>query len=317
MRVTWMSSPCLVVLVFCLASCQQKSVPEPNPEWYREPLPLPPDPYPMVTAIGGTGVNDVWAMANGGIYHYDGHWSRWPQSEPIRASWSVAAVAKNDVWAVGSHGSVAHFDGSAWTAQELPGVEYDLVHVAAWPGSVWATGASNTLHHFDGKSWSQVAPEVFADARLHQLFGTGPNNIYVVISDKDTKVPRIGHFDGSRWSVFHVGRPGQIGTLHGTAANDIWAVGWTRDGLYRGGQIHHFDGTTWTETPIPEDVAVWSVYATSRDVVWAAADKGRILRWDGHAWHKSPSGVTEGVSQVFAPPGGPPLVVGSVVLRHK
>ena len=312
-----MGGSCLIALFFCLPACQQKTGPDPTAEWYREPIPLPPEPWPMVTAIGGTGANDVWVMATGGIYHYDGHWSRWPQSEHIRATRDVAAITKNDVWAVGSHGSVAHFDGSAWSAQELAGVEYDLVHVAAWPGSVWVTGAGSELHHFDGKSWSQVSPEVFANANLHNLFGTDPNNIYVVISDKDTEVPRLGHFDGRRWSVFHLGRRGQISMLHGTAANDIWAVGWTRDGLSRGGQIHHFDGATWTETPIFEDVAVWSIYATSRDVAWAVADKGRVLRWDGHAWHKSPSGVTKGLSHVFAPPGGPPLVAGSVVLRHK
>jgi hypothetical protein len=126
-----------------------------------------------LTAIAGTASNDIWAVGQGKgfftnqtsakIRHWDG--TRWTQKLCFAASASnppegyegeggssayftgVAAVASNDVWAVGALGSgsmILHWDGQAWTAVTHPRAFPNsavLRAVTAAPGSgVWSVG---------------------------------------------------------------------------------------------------------------------------------------------------------------------------------
>ena len=123
-----------------------------------------------LTAVSGTGVNDVWAVGDGkGIFtnqtfatirHWDG--ARWTEKVCRAASGSnppegyegggpdayftgVAAAASNDVWAVGVRGSgpmILHWDGQAWTT---------VTHPRAFPNS--ATLRSVTASS-EGGAWS-------------------------------------------------------------------------------------------------------------------------------------------------------------------
>src|SRR5690349_8242869 len=90
----------------------------------------------------------------------------------------VAAVAANDVWAVGSSDDppneatntlIEHWDGSAWTVVASPNVGPDntLYAVTAQAaGDVWAVGAAldvtsgyhqTLVEHWDGSAWTVVA----------------------------------------------------------------------------------------------------------------------------------------------------------------
>jgi hypothetical protein len=103
------------------------------------------------TAVSGTASNDVWVVGQGKgffsswtsaqIWHWDGtrlteklcyasSASNPPQGyegegAPEAYLTGVAAVASNDVWAVGASGSgpmILHWDGRAWTAVTHPRV---------------------------------------------------------------------------------------------------------------------------------------------------------------------------------------------------
>lgn len=72
----------------------------------------------------------------------------------------------------------------------------------------------------------------------------------------------------------------QLHAIAGTAADDVWAVGW---GLF------HWDGKTWTDTTPPDlkgyGTAMRAISAVARDDVWAVGVNGRVAHFDGTSWH--------------------------------
>ena len=117
-----------------------------------------------LTAVSGISSNDVWAVGQGKgfftnqtsakIRHWDG--TRWTEKVCRAASVSnppngyegegapdayftgVAAVASNDVWAVGAFGSgpmILHWDGRAWTT---------VTHPRAFPNSASLRGVATS-----------------------------------------------------------------------------------------------------------------------------------------------------------------------------
>src|SRR5205807_217402 len=120
---------------------------------------------------------------------------------------AVAAVAANDVWAVGVYDNhinaltlIEHWDGSTWSIvpSPNPGVgDTELYGVAAVAANdVWAVG--------------------------YYVNGTSP---YLTL---------IEHWNGSSWSIVPSPSPGssvsELNAVAAVAANDIWAVG-----VYDGG----------------------------------------------------------------------------------
>jgi hypothetical protein len=107
----------------------------------------------------------------------------------------------------------------------------------------------------------------------------------------------IRHFDGSQWSVvpFPEGELEGVGfqSIWGTAADDIWAVGFDANGVISTAVIYHYDGVGWSRFGVAGDVNpaltdVWGfsptdVYATGRDN-FLDPTGGAILHYDGTQW---------------------------------
>lgn len=62
--------------------------------------------------------------------------------------------------------------------------------------------------------------------------------------------------------------------VHGTAPDDVWAVG-------EGGVVLWWGGEAWTSTPSGTTSSLRSVWAAARNDVWIAGDQGTLLHWDG------------------------------------
>jgi hypothetical protein len=127
--------------------------------------------FRSVTAISE---NDVWlagsychwtpgipgTMTNGAVLgHWNGTtWNITVQGQPTFGFYSIDAINSNDVWAVGSYGWIAHWDGNQWSKIQSP-VGYNLWSVAMTsPSDGWATGASQnpSILHWDGSTWEIV-----------------------------------------------------------------------------------------------------------------------------------------------------------------
>jgi hypothetical protein len=72
--------------------------------------------------------------------------------------------------------------------------------------------------------------------------------------------------------------PSGFSSIHGTAVNDIWAVGIL-------GEIWHFNSSVWTKQESPTNLIIHKVIAVQPDNVYAVAQKGQVLLYDGKAWN--------------------------------
>jgi hypothetical protein len=99
-----------------------------------------------LTAISGTGPNDMWALDSNDIYHYDGHWTTSATyAGPYTALTNIWASEPSDVWASGTLGLLLHWDGTSWTQQASGTVSSLLAIREGRYGDVWAVGSNNTI----------------------------------------------------------------------------------------------------------------------------------------------------------------------------
>jgi hypothetical protein len=200
-----------------------------------------------------------------------GTWSLVPSpntGSPNNHLFGVAAIASNDVWAVGAYGDlltsqhlILHWDGTRWRRSATP----DL----APPSELAAVSAA-------------AADDVWA-------VGYGPSGAL------------IEHWDGSAWKVVTHPRPGTFNRFLGVAAvssDDVWAVGLFGDGGLLQTLVEHWDGTSWRVVPSPNIAnqhnqlnAVTAVPGSPNEL-WAVGTAGTsplILHWDGSRWSSVPS----------------------------
>ena len=84
--------------------------------------------------------NSVWATGRTGIIRWDGTaWAVVPAPAPTTGTgWqAIDGVAANDVWAANGDGTLWHWDGSGWTAANLPGLTVrgiDMTGPVGWAG---------------------------------------------------------------------------------------------------------------------------------------------------------------------------------------
>ncbi|MFH1810112.1 MAG: hypothetical protein ABIJ09_15300 [Pseudomonadota bacterium] len=111
----------------------------------------------------------------------------------------VWGYSHDDVWAVGSAGTILHYDGTTWTrvpsptTQDLFGIDG---HETMQDGDkdIYAVGASGTVIHWDGVVW---APE----PAVPDLRKTNAGNVVDTL---------MGVWHGGREGVFAVGEEGTV-----------------------------------------------------------------------------------------------------------
>ncbi len=223
--------------------------------------------------IAGISPNNIWVVGHSLAYsgtigwhqtlieHWDGTSWRVVPSPNINDQhnndlYAVAAVAANDVWAVGLHaidstnadGLVEHWDGQQWSIMPVPqfseGSHLQSV-VAIASNNIWIGGQfSNALGtsaplllHWDGNKWQQVlvnVPNMQFSNGLWGLYAISANDIWAV-GDNIPQPPATGnrtlvlHWDGLQWQIIPSPNvPNMPSSLYGIAGisdTDIWAVG--------------------------------------------------------------------------------------------
>jgi hypothetical protein len=230
----------------------------------------------ILESVDAAAPNDVWAVGHADvtdligsktlIEHWDGSaWTIIPSPSrgdrnTINDLTGVAAVAPDDVWAVGETHDfgpgfdplLLHWNGTAWRFAKNGCVGALSKIDARSAMDIWAVGGSNTCH-FDGHSWTNVkaarAPNPQATVDLIDVTVVGPSDVWAVgeeIIECGESVcygGEIQHWNGTKWA--HVTNDAPV--LYGVdalTAGDVYAVG-----LGLGPAILHFDGRSWADVP--------------------------------------------------------------------
>jgi hypothetical protein len=142
--------------------------------------------------LSGSATNDVWAIGPD-VSHYDGSsWTSVSAPTGLRAGWARAA---DDAWAVGDVGTIAHWNGTAWSPVPS-GTLFDLKAVFGFAANdVWAGGAGAPVLHYDGTRWSAALPwGADSGPTMTTLWGSSPSDLWMG--------PSGFHWDGGAWNVF-------------------------------------------------------------------------------------------------------------------
>jgi hypothetical protein len=196
--------------------------------------------------------DDVWAVGSYSSEETD-HWA-----QPLVEHWDGAA------WSVVPSPSIG-------TSSELRGV------AALAPNEIWAVGTTYTggahnetlVLHWDGTGWTRIpSPNVGPYAsRLAAVSAVDANDIWAVGHGNNGSVSLTLHWDGSEWSVVPSPNSGHENNLlagvSARAADDAWAVGYSIFTIPAGEDIEyhfrallmHWDGTAWSlfDSAAPND----------------------------------------------------------------
>ena len=296
---------------------------------------------------GGSGVaelspSNVWVVGSGGmqpaVEHWDGStWSVTP-TPMLGNGWfrKIAAIAANDLWAVGSANYqelalAEHWDGTAWTVVPTinPGTAinefFDVA--AAGPNDVWAVGGDGVgplIEHWDGTAWSLVPAPMVPQGILFGVQAVSSTDVFVVGSDLTGAL--MEHWDGNGWSMASV--PAGAYGFNGARAfsdTDVWVVGIDYSGTPVRALAFHFDGANWTihtdaTPPGSGNSGLERVFGTTTNDLWAVGNQFTgpgnytstplIEHWDGTGWTIVPSSAfpTGGeISDITGTPDGSDL----------
>ena len=299
--------------------------------WTRVSSPSPAPQVNRLNAVAALAPNDVWAAGYYGadqtlIEHYTGPCvSPTPTPSTCQLSWSVvsspyadsgssiygvAALAANDIWAVGytpgqSFGQdstyTMHWDGTHWSTINSPTTFNTILTAVAGtsPNDVWAVGYSGDpgistrtfVIHWDGTAWSVVtAPNPgSATNTLQGVLALSPGNAWAVGSEEGHIL--LLHWDGSAWSAVTSTISGYLNGISAVSANDIWAVGY---GNNYTPLVVHWNGTQWSLSPNSLSGRILqAVAALANDNVWAIGysfngttetSRTFTMHWDGSSW---------------------------------
>lgn len=174
---------------------------------------------------------------------------------------AVAAVAADDVWAVGTQansggavtGVVLHFDGVSWSPAKVPmpvGTTLNAVTVAG-PGDVWvagttcATTCTSAVWHLTATAGWQPVPTTGGTA-IDALVAFAPGNVWTLGYQQlpnSLKGDHVEHWDGKQFTAEDTGLPplpsvvinqGELGgatpvfaATGDPASGQLWSVGWS------------------------------------------------------------------------------------------
>ncbi len=253
-----------------------------------------------LTAVGVTADGEAWALGPAGaIVHWDGlQWRTVLTAgrDGGAVLRGLAALAPDDVWAVGSlQGApfAIHWDGAAWRPAALPAMPDagSLNAISGTAAGLWAVGVgADDAHvltlHYDGTSWTPVADAGVSDGGLLTVATIASNDVWAAGD------ALLQHFDGRQWRDVSQAYIGVTEALAAAAPTSVWLAG--------AAGVAAYDGDDWSPVS-PQALDVYQLTnpqfgaasAVSPTDVWIAGTLGAsgapsaplIVHYDGTAWH--------------------------------
>lgn len=258
---------------------------------------------PEVWAVGGQIHDSMHSILHWGPLDANGQFWSYPPGPDLGSQTvellDVAALAGDDVWAVGWKGEtvaaplVEHWNGGPWRVSRTPALSGDRgefhVLAAAAPDDIWILGTHSyrnrrlppVLVHWNGKDWR--AEEPFATARLFSIAAVASGDAWAVGATGNR--PLIAHWDGTAWRQQPTGpATGVLDHVVAVSPTSVWASGYVRGGS---GQppvgyvplLMHWDGHSWRAVPAPRlsrnPIVITSLRAAANGEVWAVGSTAR------------------------------------------
>lgn len=193
----------------------------------------------------------------------------------------------------GEQGEVYHYDGTEWSPMDVPAG----VPLLAWgfgfgPNDVYAVGVDGAAVHYDGASWSVLDSGTTQD--LWGVWGSAPDDIWVVGGDWGEGTPVILHWDGTAFTETTLAA--EDNPRDATALFKVWGIGSKTFAVGEAGLIVEWDGSTWNSisggAEANDDFV--SLWGTSEDNIVAVGGRSsaRLATYDGSTWTTvAPSGM--------------------------
>jgi hypothetical protein len=237
----------------------------------------------------------------------------------LAAVWGSSA---SDVWAVGSGGTIIHYDGTSWTPTPS-GVRNTFYGVwGSGPNEVYVVSSTavilrgNGMQPGGGTTWELLpTPLVSSYAPLmHAVWGSGPNDVRVGGRPFDGD-PKIGFFGGDQllkstladgsttWRPVPGGQ--RVMSIWGSSANDVWMTAEIRSNeVDEPGTFHG------TRAP---DAGVFDGGVFDDPLTWTPVDSQRAF--DSQSSGESPPSIT--LESVWGSSASDVWAVGSLgTIRH-
>ncbi|AKU93863.1 Type IV fimbrial biogenesis protein PilY1 [Labilithrix luteola] len=217
---------------------------------------------------------------------------------------SVWGSSANDVWAVGSGGTIVHWNGTAWTGvdsgrKETFNTVWGSSATDVWIGAAFdvilrttgVQGSSTTFTRVGPVLWED--PMNFSGTLVNSLWGA--NGEVFVGTDQNQRNAMWRHhapvvedpdYPPSEWETVGVNceSPGvrcfNVNGVWGASASDIWAV--TSIGTVRHATTSVADGGTVAQWQSPISLttaALRAVWGSSANDVWFVGEGGTIRRF--------------------------------------
>jgi hypothetical protein len=236
-----------------------------------------------LSAVWASAENDVWAAGGSSTLHYDGTAWEVVTDATLNAGTvlGVVGTAANDVWFYGMNenttggNDLIHYDGTSYTRidtniTQLPVYVIEGA-IAFAKNDVWFI-AQGVVVHYDGTTFTAQQTPSTGNA----IWGSSSHDLWTSGGGST-----IAHYDGTTWSLATApvltSAANSFGTVSGSGANDVWAVGATGNA----GLVAHYDGTTWTQLGIQTTTASLTLAAgverTAGDF-WAVGESGSVVR---------------------------------------
>jgi hypothetical protein len=204
--------------------------------------------------------------------------SRYPQNNDLYAIWGFSA---EDIFTVGSNGTILHFNGKTWSPMDSPTSEslYGIWGTAS--NNVYVTGENGTLLRYDGVSWKVIDSGTNMD--LHKIWGSSSDDIFITT----IRFAKILHYDGNGWDILTTPleeRTTILAGIWGTSPYNVYAVGSFN-------AILHWDGYEWeaiSRREKPEDFVhiTYGIWGSAADDIYVVDGLRCIKHYDGKSWRK-------------------------------
>ncbi len=212
---------------------------------------------------------------NGTIMKYDGKKIVMFKGEKTGWIFKMAGRSPNEVYAACQDGILLKFNGTKWEKfhKFSEKIRLKAIWIPENSKEIFVAGDYGNIFHFDGKNWSKM--ETNTRARVWNMWGTSPDNIYATIHEEGG----ILHYNGRSWKKLNI--PGYENCY-------FYSVyGFSKDNFYIGGDTGYllkYNGKEWSKVNYnlnSKKFCIFSISGTSQEDLYFCDYYGKIIHWNG------------------------------------